>query len=175
MIGKLCAMLRRAAGSTLLVATLAGGCGTKTETQPKAEAKGTEPPAEAKDASLAEAAPPAMSEADPDRPPKAEPMTPEELELIEKDPKDLTPELRRKRAFALRKKIMQNPDSPQARELWRLQKAVESGELQVPSQDQLRAQSRTLHANPPKEPAQEAKEAPGEAPTEPTPPPSPER
>ncbi len=63
----------------------------------------------------------------------AEPLTQEELDLIAADSKTLTPELRRKRAYALRKKIMQNPDSPAARTLIDLQKAIERGEIQPPN------------------------------------------
>jgi len=62
----------------------------------------------------------------------AEPLTQEEKDLIAADPKDLTPELRRKRAFALRKKIMQNPDSPTARTLEELKRAALAGEIEVP-------------------------------------------
>lgn len=71
--------------------------------------------------------------------PKIAPLTEEDLELIAADPKDLSPELRRKRAFALRKKIMQNPDSPAAKQLEELRRAVEAGEIHpqvVRSQDQ---------------------------------------
>lgn len=63
------------------------------------------------------AAPPALSE--------------EDLRLIAADPATLTPDERRKRAFALRRKIMQNPDSPTARMLEDLKRAHENGELDV--------------------------------------------
>jgi len=69
---------------------------------------------------------------DADRPKPAGPLTQEEKDLIAADPKDLTPELRRKRAYAIRKKIMQNPDSPQARTLEDLRRATLAGELEVP-------------------------------------------
>jgi hypothetical protein len=59
----------------------------------------------------------------------ADPLTKRELELIAADPKDLSREDRRARAYALRKKIMQNPDSPVAQELERIRKSVESGAL----------------------------------------------
>ena len=59
------------------------------------------------------------------------PLTEEELALIAADPKDLTPELRRKRAYARRKQIMQNPDSPAARALDDLAEAHQAGELDV--------------------------------------------
>jgi hypothetical protein len=42
--------------------------------------------------------------------------------------------MRRKRAYALRRKIMQNPDSPTARMLEDLQKAHADGTLEVPGQ-----------------------------------------
>jgi hypothetical protein len=60
------------------------------------------------------------------------PLTQEEKDLIAADPKDLTPELRRKRAYAIRKKIMQNPDSPAARSLEELRRAALAGELDIP-------------------------------------------
>lgn len=154
----------RLAGTTLLVAALVGGCGSKTKPadgQSDAKAADDKAPAAADAKAANGEAEPLASVPDPDRPPKAAPMTPEELELIAKDPKDLTPELRRKRAYALRKKIMQNPDSPQARELWRMQKAVENGEIQLPGPGDMKgAKSRTLHANTP------TKAAHGEAPAE---------
>ncbi len=61
--------------------------------------------------------------------PTVPPPTAEELALIEKDPKDLSVEDRRRRAHALRKKILQNPDSPSARSLEDMRKAVEAGDL----------------------------------------------
>ena len=61
--------------------------------------------------------------------PPPEPLTQEELDLIAADPAALTPELRRKRAFALRKKILQDPDSPSARQLEALRGQVERGEI----------------------------------------------
>lgn len=57
------------------------------------------------------------------------PLTQAELDLIAADPEHLTPEKRRERAFALRRKIMQNPDSPAARQLEEIRLAVEAGEL----------------------------------------------
>ena len=61
-------------------------------------------------------------------PPK---LTEEDLALIAADPKDLTPEMRRKRAYARRRQIMQNPDSPTARALRDLAQAHQSGNLDV--------------------------------------------
>lgn len=63
-------------------------------------------------------------------PAKEPPLTQEELDLLAADPATLTPELRRKRAYALRRKILQNPDSPTARQLEALRIAYEKGELQ---------------------------------------------
>lgn len=56
-------------------------------------------------------------------------LSAEELELIESDPKTLSPEQNRKRAYALRKKIMQNPDSPQAQALEEARASAMGGEL----------------------------------------------
>lgn len=64
----------------------------------------------------------------------AEPLTDEEKALIEKDPKDLTPEERRKRGYALRKKIMQDPDSARAQSILQGAKAIENGEMEVPAE-----------------------------------------
>ncbi|MEM7158693.1 MAG: hypothetical protein AAF799_37980 [Myxococcota bacterium] len=58
-------------------------------------------------------------------------LTEEDLALIAADPKDLTPEMRRKRAYARRRQIMQNPDSPTARALRDLSAAHQSGNLDV--------------------------------------------
>ncbi|MCB9569381.1 MAG: hypothetical protein H6710_19560 [Myxococcales bacterium] len=105
-------------------------------------------------------------------PPKAEPLTQEELDLIAANPADLTPELRRKRAFALRKKIMQNPDSPTARALEETREAVERGDLvpQLPPRNGLQLEAR-LPGHPPSSipdpdappPAPSAPAEPGEA------------
>lgn len=76
------------------------------EATPTPEAKEPEPPQ-----------PPALSE--------------EDLALIAADPKTLSPEDRRKRAYAVRRKIMQNPDSPAARMLQDLHQAHQSGEIGV--------------------------------------------
>jgi len=56
-------------------------------------------------------------------------LTAEELELLDADPKTLSPDQNRKRAYALRKKIMQNPDSPQAQALEEARAAALGGEL----------------------------------------------
>lgn len=65
---------------------------------------------------------------DPATPP---PLSEEDLRLLAADPASLSPEDRRKRAYALRRKIMQNPDSPTARMLEDLRRAHEAGELDV--------------------------------------------
>ena len=69
--------------------------------------------------------------AEPAEPVDPKALTPEEQALIDADPKTLTPEQRKKRAYALRKKIMQNPDSEAAKALEDARKAVESGELEI--------------------------------------------
>jgi len=56
-------------------------------------------------------------------------LSAEELELIAADPRALGPEQNRKRAFALRKQIMQNPDSPQAQALEEARAAALGGDL----------------------------------------------
>jgi hypothetical protein len=63
------------------------------------------------------------------RPAPEPPLTQEELDLIAADPNTLTKELRVKRAYALRRKILQNPDSPMARQLEAMRRAAERGEL----------------------------------------------
>lgn len=56
-------------------------------------------------------------------------LTPEELELLDADPRALTPDQNRKRAYALRKKALQNPDSPQAKAIEEARAAAVGGEL----------------------------------------------
>ena len=56
-------------------------------------------------------------------------LSEEDQRLIAMDPAELTPELRRKRAYAMRRKAMQDPDSPLARTLDDLQKASKNGEI----------------------------------------------
>jgi hypothetical protein len=81
------------------------------------------------------------------RPPPP-PLSDEDIRLIEADPTTLTPEERRKRAYALRRKIMQNPDSPAARTLEDLAKAARDGSIEV---DQS-GQGVTFHQSGPKAP-----------------------
>jgi hypothetical protein len=69
--------------------------------------------------------------AEPSAPVDPKALTAEEQALVDADPKTLTPEQRRKRGYALRKKIMQNPDSEAAKALEEARKAVEAGELEV--------------------------------------------
>lgn len=56
-------------------------------------------------------------------------LSEEDKRLIALDPADLTPELRRKRAYARRRQAMLDPDSPLARTLSDLQKASVNGEI----------------------------------------------
>jgi hypothetical protein len=57
-------------------------------------------------------------------PPIPEAPTAEELKMLELDPKDLSPEDRRKRAKIRYRHVMQNPDSKQARVLRQAQAAM---------------------------------------------------
>lgn len=57
------------------------------------------------------------------------PLSEEDKRLIALDPSTLTPEMRRKRAYAMRRKVMQNPDSPTARALNDLAAAHRDGVL----------------------------------------------
>lgn len=57
------------------------------------------------------------------------PLSEEDKRLIAADPSTLTPEERRKRGYALRRKIMQNPDSASARALEDLAKATKEGTI----------------------------------------------
>ena len=85
-------------------------------------------------------------------PAKEPPLTQEEIDLIATDPDTLTPEMRRQRGYALRRKILQNPDSPTARQLEALRLAYESGELQAQLPEQSSGGGITLRARQP-EPA----------------------
>lgn len=67
--------------------------------------------------------------------PAIPPLSEEDLALIAADPKDLTPEMRVKRAHARRRQIMQNPDSPTARALRDLAEAHQAGEIDVEKKD----------------------------------------
>lgn len=59
-------------------------------------------------------------------------LTAEELDLLERDPATLGPDQNRKRAYALRKKIMQNPDSDAAKALEDARQAALAGQAQIP-------------------------------------------
>ena len=59
----------------------------------------------------------------------AGPLTDAEKALIAADPKELSGEDRRKRAYALRKKIMQNPESDSAQALLRAREAFLQGKI----------------------------------------------
>lgn len=104
-------------GALALAVGLLAACRTEAPTPEKLEPAAGAAPAEPAPTEPAKAAP--------------EPLTEEELALIAADPKDLTPELRRKRAYARRKQIMQNPDSPTARALNDLVEAHQAGDLDV--------------------------------------------
>lgn len=101
----------------ILVTSLAllGACSKPPEPQPR-------------DAEKAEAAPEAESKAQAAKP-KPKPLSEEDKRLIAMDPAELTPEMRRKRSYALRRKAMQNPDSAVARTLTDLEEAYKRGEL----------------------------------------------
>jgi uncharacterized protein YciW len=99
---------------------------------------GVEPPgADASVAKQAEADPKAEGKAEPAASEPANPnaLTPEEEALIAADVTTLSPEDRRKRGYALRKKIMQNPDSEAAKALEEARKAAEAGEIVLPGQE----------------------------------------
>ena len=123
--------MHRSVCIAFVAALAAGGCGDR---EPNPEAKPAEP-AKVEPAKTAEAeakpaeAKPAETKPAEGTPKAAEPLTQEELELIESDPANLPPELRRKRAFALRKKIMQNPESESAKALEDMRKKIEAGEI----------------------------------------------
>jgi hypothetical protein len=90
-----------------------------------------DPPAPAEPAAAPEG--PASGEIPMAPPPPIPPApTPEELKMLELDPKDLTPDERRKRARIRYRQIMQNPDSPQARVIRQAQAQMFN---QVPPKD----------------------------------------
>lgn len=90
-----------------------------------------DPPTEANAAKQAEQAEP---EPKPEKPADPNALTPEEQALIDSKVEDLTPEQRRKRAYALRKKIMQNPNSEAAKALEEARKAAEAGQINLGTQ-----------------------------------------
>jgi len=150
-----------------VAALAASGCGNG---EPKPEAKPAEP-AKVEPAKTAEAeAKPAETKPAETKPaegaPKVEPLTPEEIELIESDPSDLTPALRRKRAFALRKKIMQNPESESAKALEDMRKKVEAGEItpELPPSSNLTLSAPVPGGHPPSSIPEDGAKKPTEAP-----------
>lgn len=104
-------------------------------------------------------------------PAKEPPLTQEEIDLIATDPDTLTPEMRRQRGYALRRKILQNPDSPTARQLEALRLAYESGELQAQLPEQSSGAGITLRARQP-EPATTTPPATATPPATPAPAPA---
>jgi hypothetical protein len=61
-------------------------------------------------------------------------LSAEEIDLIARDPKTLGPDQNRKRAHALRKKIMQNPDSDAAKALEEARQSALAGQIELPGQ-----------------------------------------
>jgi len=103
------------------------------------------------------------------RPAPEPPLTQEELDLIAADPATLSPELRRKRGYAVRRKILQDPDSPAARQLEALRLATQRGEIkpQLPGGDSglvLRPQYPTPTPKPAPDPTPAPSPAPSPAP-----------
>jgi hypothetical protein len=103
-------------------------------------------PVAAKDDAPAPTAEPAASAPAADKAAIPE-LSEEDKRLLAADPKSLTPEERRKRAYALRRKIMQNPDSPAARTLEDLRRATEAGQLD-PTRSGMQFQARTADGQP---------------------------
>lgn len=116
----LLAALLSACGAPALAA-----CGAPATPAATPTAQATPPAAPTKAAEPA----PAKAATDASKRAPEPPLTQEELDLIAADPATLTPEKRRDRAFALRRKIMQNPDSPAARQLEEIRQGVESGAI----------------------------------------------
>jgi hypothetical protein len=77
-----------------------------------------------------------QAKAEPPPAPPVDPnaLTPEEEALIAADVTTLDTDQRRKRGYALRKKIMQNPESEAAKALLEAARAAEAGEIEIPGQ-----------------------------------------
>ena len=110
--------LLRSSSWLAVAASLLAGCSVSADA-PRPAAQQAQPEPASAEAPVAVAEP---AKAEPLRTTKpsdtpAGPLTEEELALIAADPADLTVEQRRQRAYARRKQIMQNPDSPTARAL----------------------------------------------------------
>ncbi|MCY1069374.1 hypothetical protein OV090_31825 [Nannocystis sp. RBIL2] len=141
----------------LIAALLLAACGptapAPTEVAKSAPAEAAKAPPPSPPAAPAPAATPAEGEKL--EIPKEPPLTPEEIALIEADPKTLEPEQRRARAHALRRKILQNPDSPQAQQLEKLRRDVEAGVVkpELPPKSADSGKGLTLHAPGPSNPA----------------------
>lgn len=61
---------------------------------------------------------------------EVEPLTEEEQALVDADPATLSPEQKKARAYALRKKILQDPNSPQAQALKEAANQIVSGQVE---------------------------------------------
>ncbi|MCA9651435.1 MAG: hypothetical protein H6712_20030 [Myxococcales bacterium] len=124
--------LLRSSSWLAVAASLLAGCSVSADA-PRPAAQQAQPEPASAEAPVAVAEP---AKAEPLRTTKpsdtpAGPLTEEELALIAADPADLTVEQRRQRAYARRKQIMQNPDSPTARALKDLAEAHQNGEIDV--------------------------------------------
>lgn len=108
----------------LAVGALLAACNAQTA----APQKVTPAPAAAEAVEAVPAAPEPEAKAAVATPP---PLSEEDLALIAADPATLTPEMRRKRAYARRRQIMQNPDSPTARALNDLVQAHQAGDIDI--------------------------------------------
>lgn len=135
-----------ARGSWLCTATLASllGASACTCTTPDGSTDAAKP--------QAAAVAPAPEAKAPTEAPAIPELSEEDRRLIAADPKDLSPDDRRKRAYALRRKIMQNPDSPAARTLEDLRKAADEGTIQPPGAGPHFEVRRTADATPPSAP-----------------------
>jgi cytochrome P450 len=124
--------MRRSLIALTLGAGLGVGCGTS---QPEPDANKEAKSDHKSDDKAAEDDPDQTLEEFPSQTSAAalgQPFTEEDQKLIDTDPETLSPEMQRRRSIALRRKIMQNPDSPQAKAILEGAKAIERGEIQIP-------------------------------------------